>query len=272
MSDGRIWFITGASRGIGRAIAEAALAAGDQVVAAARDVGGLEELAGERLLPLTLDVSDRAAVFAAVAQAVGHFGRIDIVVNNAGAMLYGMVEEASEEQLRAHYDVNLFGAVWVLQATIPHLRAQGGGRILNVTTMGVGGGRVPAVGFYAAGKSALDALTLPLAAELEGFGVKVTSLQMGGYETGLFTRGLTWTDPNPAYDELRAAALAAGEDQPAQPAPETIVPAILALVDEQEPPQRLVVGGASFDMVAQLERQRADERRAWEQLSRLAPG
>ncbi|WP_258880238.1 SDR family NAD(P)-dependent oxidoreductase [Nocardia farcinica] len=108
----RIWFITGASRGLGRAFTEAALRAGDRVVGAARDVAPLADLAAEypdRLVPLALDVTDRAAVFAAVERTVARVGRLDIVVNNAGAMLLGMVEEATEEQIRAHFDVNLFG-------------------------------------------------------------------------------------------------------------------------------------------------------------------
>ncbi|MFD0852139.1 SDR family NAD(P)-dependent oxidoreductase, partial [Actinomadura adrarensis] len=172
----------------------------------ARNLEPLDDLAAaypERLVRLPLDVTDRAAVQETVKQAVEAFGRLDIVVNNAGAMLYGMVEEATEEQIRAHFDVNFFGAVWVLQAVVPYLRAQGSGRILQITTMGTGGGPVPAVGFYGAAKSALDALSQPLAAELEPFGIKVTVVQMGGYSTGLFTQGMTATSPLPHYEPLR---------------------------------------------------------------------
>src|ERR1044072_276878 len=131
-SIGKGWFVTGASRGRGRAFAEAALSAGARDVAAARDVEPLAELAEgypEDLLRIPLDVCARAAVFEAVDKAAAAFGRLDVVVNNAGGLLYGMVEESTEEQIRAHLDVNFFGAVWVAQAVIPHLRARGGGGV-----------------------------------------------------------------------------------------------------------------------------------------------
>ncbi|MFG1688635.1 SDR family NAD(P)-dependent oxidoreductase [Nonomuraea sp. NPDC049269] len=197
MTSTRVWFITGASRGLGRAFAEAALAAGGRVVAAARDVDPLAELAEEhpgRLVRLSMDVSDRAAVREGVDRAAAAFGRLDVVVNNAGGLLFGMVEEATEEQIRAHLDVNLFGAIWVAQAVVPYLRAQGSGRILQVTSMGSGGG-FASVGLYAAGKSALDSVSQALAMEVEPFGIKVTIVQMGGYNTGLFTTGTTTTEP-----------------------------------------------------------------------------
>ncbi|MEV4347274.1 SDR family NAD(P)-dependent oxidoreductase [Actinoplanes sp. NPDC049596] len=269
----RVWFITGASKGLGRAYTEAALAAGDRVVAAARDVGPLDDLAGahpERLVRLTLDVTDRAAVFSAVGKAVNAFGRLDVVLNNAGAMLLGMVEEATEEQIRAQFDVNFFGAVWVAQAVIPHLRAQGSGHLLQVTTMGTGGG-VASTGFYTAGKSALDALSQALAMEVAPFGVKVTIVQPGGYGTELFTSGTTTTEPRPEYEALRAQlAEMWGED--AGPDPSTAAPVVMELVDLPEPPLRLIVGSASYDMVRQMDQARAAEYQAWESLSRRAPG
>ncbi|GLY73347.1 SDR family NAD(P)-dependent oxidoreductase [Actinoallomurus iriomotensis] len=269
----RVWFITGASRGLGRAFAEAALEAGDRVVGAARNVEPLADLAGkypDRLVRLPLDVSDRAAVFATVDRAAAAFGRLDIVVNNAGGMLLGMVEEATEEQIRAHFDVNLFGAVWVTQAVLPHLRAQGGGRILQVTTMGTGGG-FPMVGLYAAGKSALDSVSEAVAMEAEQFGVKLTIVQMGDYDTGLFTTGTTATTPDPHYQELRDKMIEMwGED--AGPSPSTAAPVIMELVDLPAPPRRLIVGGASFDMVQQSLQARTAQYREWEHLSRMAPG
>jgi NAD(P)-dependent dehydrogenase (short-subunit alcohol dehydrogenase family) len=269
----RVWFITGASRGLGRAFAEAALRAGDQVVGAARNVEPLAELARrypDDLVPLPLDVTDRAAVFAAAEQAFAAFGRLDIVVNNAGAMLLGMVEEATEAQIRAHFDVNLFGAVWVTQAVLPHLRAQGGGRILQVTTMGTGGG-FPMVGLYAAGKSALDSVSEAVALEAEQFGVQLTIVQMGGYDTGLFTTGTTMTTPDPHYQQLREKLTEMWGDD-AGPAPDTAAPVIMELVDLPDPPRRLIVGTGSFDMVQQDLQDRVAKYRAWEHLSRKAPG
>jgi len=271
--DTRTWFITGASRGLGRAFTEAALAAGERVVAAARDVGPLDDLAGtypDRLARLTLDVSDRGAVFAAADRAMAAFGRLDVVVNNAGGLLYGMVEEATEQQIREHLDVNFFGAVWVAQAVVPHLRAQGHGRLLQITSMGAGAG-MASVGFYGAGKAALDALSEALAMEVEPFGIKVTAVQMGGYDTGLFTTGTTTTAPDPVYDTLRAhMAEAWGDD--AGPEPRTAAPAVMELAGLPEPPRRVVLGGRSFDMVQEMHRARAQQHEAWEHLSRMAPG
>ncbi|MFD8544698.1 SDR family NAD(P)-dependent oxidoreductase [Streptomyces sp. NPDC059649] len=273
MATARVWLITGASRGLGRAFAEAALAGGDRVVAAARDVGPLEELTDEypgHLVPLSLDVADRQGVFEGVERAAAAFGRLDIVVNNAGGMLYGMVEEATEEQIRAHMDVNFFGAVWVVQAVLPHLRAQGGGRLLQVTSMGSGSG-MATVGFYGAGKAALDSFSEALAMEVEGFGVKVTNVQMGGYNTGLFTAGTTTTEPLTQYQPLRTEMEAMWGDA-ISPEPETAAPVIMELAALPDPPRRLIVGSQSFDHVLEMGRARADLYRSWEHLSRIAPG
>ncbi|OLT13667.1 short-chain dehydrogenase [Actinomadura sp. CNU-125] len=273
MTTAQAWFITGATRGLGRAFTEAALAAGHRVAAAARDPEPLADLAAEHpddLVLLPLDVSDRAAVFRAVDDAKAALGGLDVVVNNAGGMLYGMVEEATEEQIRAHLDVNFFGAVWVSQAAVPHLRAQGSGRILQVTSMGTGGG-MASVGFYGAGKSALDSVAEALAMEVERFGVKVTVVQMGGYDTGLFTRGTTATDPDPAYASLRAELEEMWGDE-AGPDPSSAAPVIMRLAELPDPPRRLIVGSRSYDQVQQMDRARAELYREWEELSRLAPG
>ncbi|MEU6521487.1 SDR family NAD(P)-dependent oxidoreductase [Streptomyces sp. NPDC046924] len=273
MANVRVWFIAGASRGLGRAFAEAALASGDRVVAAARNVEPLEELTAKYpdcLVPLPLDVTDRRAVFDAVERAAAAFGRLDIVVNNAGAMLYGMVEEATEEQIRAHLDVNFFGAVWVAQAVLPHLRAQGGGRLLQVTSMGSGGG-MATVGFYGAGKAALDSVSEALAMEVEGFGIKVTIVQMGGYDTGLFTTGTTTTEPLAQYQSLRTEMEAMWGDAVA-PEPGTAAPVIMELAALPDPPRRLIIGSRSFDHVLEMDRAQADLYRSWEHLSRIAPG
>jgi NAD(P)-dependent dehydrogenase (short-subunit alcohol dehydrogenase family) len=269
----RVWFITGASRGLGRAFTEAALTGGDRVVAAARNVGPLEDLTAkypDHLVPLPLDVADRQGVFDGVERAAAAFGRLDVVVNNAGAMLYGMVEEATEEQIRAHMDVNFFGAVWVAQAVLPYLRAQGGGRLLQVTSMGSGGG-MATVGFYGAGKAALDSVSEALAMEVDGFGVKVTIVQMGGYNTGLFTAGTTNTKPQAHYQPLRTEMEAMWGDA-AAPEPDAAAPVIMELAALPNPPRRLIVGSQSFDHVLQMDQAQAELYRSWEHLSRLAPG
>ncbi|MFD5188095.1 SDR family NAD(P)-dependent oxidoreductase [Streptomyces sp. NPDC058357] len=273
MPDTRTWFITGASRGLGRAFTEAALSAGERVVAVARDVGPLAELEEkypDALRRLSLDVSDRRAVFETVDRAAEAFGGLDVVVNNAGGLLYGMVEEATEQQIRDHLDVNFFGAVWVAQAVIPHLRARGSGRLLQITSMGSGGG-MASVGFYGAGKAALGSVSEALAMEVEQFGIKVTIVQMGGYATGLFTSGTTATTPDPAYEELRTRLTEMWGDD-AGPDPSEAAPVLLELAALPDPPRRLILGDRSFDIVLELDRAREEQYRAWESLSRMAPG
>ncbi|MFF3867162.1 SDR family NAD(P)-dependent oxidoreductase [Micromonospora sp. NPDC001898] len=266
----RNWFITGASRGLGRAFTEAALAAGDRVVGVARDVGPLDDLiaaAHGRLVAYPLDVADRAAVLAGVRRATDELGRLDVVVNNAGGALLGMVEEITEAQARAHLDVNFFGALWVSQAVLPVLREQGSGHLLQVSSMGSSGG-FASTGLYSAGKAALDAVSEALAMEAESFGIRVTILNPGGYETGLFTKGLTQAAPHPAYEPLRARLnemWSAAEDfDPALAA--DVVMRVVALSD---PPKRIVLGGVAFDVVRDLDAARAAEYARWEDLSRL---
>lgn len=273
MTTGRTWLVTGASRGLGRAITQAALDAGDQVVAMARDISPLAELERahpDRLATLVLDVRDRTAVLTTVRRAADVYGRLDVVVNNAGTLLLGMVEEATEDQVKDQFDVNFFGAVWVTQAVVPILRDQGSGHILQVTSMGSGGG-FASTGFYAATKAALDSFTQALAMEVAPFGVKVTIVQPGGYSTDLFTRGTTATTPLPQYEPLREElARFWGDD--AGPDPATAAPVILEVASLPEPPPRIIVGSASYDLVQEMDRARTDQYRAWEDLSRRAPG
>ncbi|MEV0336710.1 SDR family NAD(P)-dependent oxidoreductase [Nocardia sp. NPDC050717] len=267
----RTWFITGASRGLGRAFTEAALASGDRVVGVARDVAPLADLvaaADGRLVTFPLDVADRAAVFAGVRKAFDTFGRLDVVVNNAGGVVLGMLEELTERQARDHLDVNFFGALWVSQAVVPLLREQGSGHILQVSSMGSAGG-FAATGVYGAGKAALDAMTEALAMEVKRFGIAVTILQPGGYETGLFTSGLTMTEHNPAYAELRTwLEQMWSESKDADPALAAEV--VLRIVDMPEPPKRVILGDAAFGMVADLTAARTAELTKWEHLSRQA--
>ncbi|KUP96798.1 SDR family NAD(P)-dependent oxidoreductase [Thermobifida cellulosilytica] len=248
-----VWFVTGASRGLGRAVTEAALERGDRVVGAARDVtplDGLAERYEDRLLALPLDVSDRAAVFSAVRRAVDAFGCPDVVLNNAGRFLLGMVEETTEQQAREHLDVNFFGALWVVQAVLPHLRARGSGRIIQVTTTAPFGG-FASVGLYGAGKAALDSVGEALAMEVEPFGIRVTMVQPRGYATELFTRGATLTKEKAEYAPLRARLTemwSGVEDADSAKA----APVLLALADMADPPRRLVLGGAANAQVRQI--------------------
>ena len=203
----KTWFITGTSKGFGRIWAEAALERGDRVAATARDASTLDDLAakhGDRVLPIQLDVTDRAAVFAAVEQAVEHFNGIDIVVNNAGFGLFGTIEEVTEQQARDQIETNVFGALWVTQAVIPYLRVQGSGHILQVSSIG-GISAFPNLGIYNASKWALEAFSQSLAAEVKPFGIAVTIVEPTAYSTDWAGPSSVHAEPLPQYDWIREA-------------------------------------------------------------------
>ncbi|MBN9634842.1 MAG: SDR family NAD(P)-dependent oxidoreductase, partial [Actinobacteria bacterium] len=179
----KVWFITGTSRGFGREWTAAALERGDKVAATARDVSTLDDLVakyGDALLPIALDVTDRDADFAAVQAAHDHFGRLDVVVNNAGYGQFGFIEELSEAEARDQIETNVFGALWVTQAALPYLRAQGGGHLIQVSSIG-GISAFAGLGAYHASKWALEGFSQSLAAEVERFGIRVTLIEPGGF-------------------------------------------------------------------------------------------
>src|SRR5246127_3821164 len=181
----KVWFITGTSKGFGRIWAEAALARGDRVAATARDVktlGPLVQRYGDRVAAISLDVTEKPAVHAAVSEAHERFGRLDVVINNAGYGLFGAIEEVSEAEARAQIETNLFGALWVTQAALPVMRAQGSGHIIQVSSIG-GVNAFPTIGLYHASKWGLEGFSQALAAEVAGFGIKVTIVEPGGYAT-----------------------------------------------------------------------------------------
>ncbi|MDH6545240.1 SDR family NAD(P)-dependent oxidoreductase [Streptomyces sp. SPB4] len=267
----RVWFITGASRGLGRAFAEAALAAGDRVAVAARTTGPLEELAAAhpgRVLPLPLDVTDRDAVAAAVASAVDRFGRLDVVINNAGTLTMGMVEEFTEAEARAQMEVNFFGALWVTQAVLPVLRGQGAGHLVQVSSIGALSG-FPSTGLYSASKCALEGMSEAVAMEAAGFGVKVSILQPGGYWTDLYT-AMGATTPLEPYAPLRAQLEEQFAEGSVDSDPALAARALLALVDSAEPPLRLLLGSMVYDLAFDIARRRMDTWAGWESVSRAA--
>jgi len=274
-SAGRVWFITGASRGLGRAFTRAALAAGDRVAAASRTLTTPEPLEpeatehGDRLLALPLDVTDRAAVHDAVEQAVRHFGRLDVVVNNAGFLAYGAVEEFGEAEARAQLETNFFGPLWVCQAVLPHLRAQRSGHIVQISSIG-GLGGFPFTGLYSASKFALEGMSEALAAEAAGFGVKLTIVEPGGYWTDLYTTGLAATEPLDAYAPLRAEMERTMAEGSVDSMPHLAAEALMKLVDSEDPPLRLLLGSVVYDLALDLSRRRMDTWAAWEETSRAA--
>ena len=204
----KTWFITGTSRGFGREWAMAALDRGDQVAATARDIASLDDLVakyGEAVLPIPLDVTDRNADFAAVKLAHDYFGRLDVIVNNAGYGQFGMVEEISEAEIRAQLETNLLGALWVTQAALPYLREQGSGHIVQVSSIG-GISAFMNTGAYHASKWALEGLSQSLAAEVAGFGINVTLIEPTGYFTDWAGSSAKHATPLPAYEPVREQA------------------------------------------------------------------
>ncbi|WP_370552462.1 MULTISPECIES: SDR family oxidoreductase [unclassified Conexibacter] len=248
----KVWFITGTSKGFGRVWAEAALERGDAVVATARDVSSLDALVeryGDDVLTLPLDVTDKAAVDAAVATAHARFGRLDVVVNNAGYGLFGAVEEVTEQQARAQLETNFFGALWVTQAVVPILRRQRSGHILQVSSIG-GVHAFPVLGLYHASKWALEGLSQSLQGELEEFGVHVTLVEPGGFTTDWSGPSATRAEQLSEYDGVRERRFSRLRGVASRPGdPQATGAVILELVDMQEPPLRLFLGDAPLELI-----------------------
>jgi NAD(P)-dependent dehydrogenase (short-subunit alcohol dehydrogenase family) len=268
------WLITGTSRGFGREWASAALERGDQVAATARDTSTLDDLVqahGDRVLPIALDVTDRDADFAAVAQAHEHFGRLDVVVNNAGYGQFGMVEELSEEEARAQIETNLFGALWITQAALPFLRAQGSGHIIQVSSIG-GISAFPMVGIYHASKWALEGLSQALAQEVADFGIKVTLIEPGGFSTDWSGSSAGRATPLPAYDEMREKTAAWRASRGAAGDPTATADAILKIVDAENPPLRVFLGEAPLGIATADYESRLATWNEWQPVSAAAQG
>ncbi|MFW3171675.1 SDR family oxidoreductase [Geodermatophilus sp. CPCC 206100] len=271
----KTWFITGASRGFGREWTIAALERGDTVAATARDPRTLDDLVarfGDKVLPLQLDVTDRDAVVAAVQRAHDRFGALDVVVNNAGYGQFGMVEEVSEAEARAQFDTNVFGALFVTQAALPFLRAQGSGHVLQVSSIG-GISAFPNIGIYNASKWALEAFSQSLAAEVADFGIKVTIIEPGAYSTDWGGASAQHATPNPAYDAFREKAAEQRKARAGNPGdPLATREAVLAVVDAEEPPLRVFFGHGPLAIATRDYESRLATWREWEPLSITAQG
>jgi NAD(P)-dependent dehydrogenase (short-subunit alcohol dehydrogenase family) len=268
----KTWFITGASRGFGRIWAEAALERGDNVTATARkfaDVSGLTERFGDAVLPLALDVTNPEQVQKVVQQAYTHFGKLDVLVNNAGVSLFAATEEASDEQIRDLFDTNYMGMVRVLRVALPLLRKQGSGHILGVSS-GLGIAALPLIGFYGATKWAVEAMHEALAQEVSQFGLKVTLVEPGAYATD-FGKSATVADALAPYAEFRRqflkrlAHVESGD-------PEATAEAILKLVDADNPPLRLGLGTTILPRARAAYAERLATWEAWEDVSNAAMG
>jgi len=270
----KVWFITGASRGFGRVWTEAALQRGDKVAATARKLAGLADLKekyGENVLTLELDVTRPDQVRKVVEQAHAHFGRLDIVLNNAGYSLVGTIEEASADDVRALYDTNIFGTLSVIRAALPLLRQQGGGHILG-TSSNLGHVTLPVIGYYCSSKWAFEAIHESLAAEVKPFGINVTILEPGAYATEFgsqeslkFAAGLdVYADFKAQFAE-RLKTTERGD-------PEATPEALFQIVDAENPPLRFFLGSHCLPSVRNAYAERLATWEAWEEVSASAQG
>jgi NAD(P)-dependent dehydrogenase (short-subunit alcohol dehydrogenase family) len=270
----KVWFITGASKGFGWEIAKAALAGGDKVVATVRKNAAQLAArlgAGDQVLVVTLDVTNEKAVQAGVQAAIDRFGRIDVVVNNAGYGLLGATEEASDAEVRKQYDTNVFGLLNVTRAVLPQLRKQASGHIINISSIFGYWNNVPGLGLYGSTKYAVEGISEGLAAELRPLGIRVTAVA-----PGLFRTEFTSTDsyqPSAlvldAYQETAGAVRARiGQlhgNQPGDPA--KLAAVILQLAASENPPLHLPIGGDAVKSLREKTAQITREVDEWESVS-----
>jgi NAD(P)-dependent dehydrogenase (short-subunit alcohol dehydrogenase family) len=268
------WFITGSSRGFGRNLAIAALEAGDDVVATARRPEQLDDLVqkyGDRVLPVALDVTDRPAAVAGLRAAVDRFGRVDVVVNNAGYANLAAVESTPEDDFRRQFDTNFWGVYNVSTAALPVLRAQGGGTIVQFSSIGGRVGGTPGLGSYQAAKFAVDGFTRVLAAETAPFGIHCLVVEPGGFATDWAGPSMRIPEVAPEYDptvgemvrRLGGTVAAAGD-------PKRAGEILVRVVKRQNPPSHLILGAGAVRMAQDHSRGQLAEAAAWEPVSRSA--
>ncbi|MCE6993809.1 oxidoreductase [Saccharothrix sp. S26] len=267
----KVFLVTGSSRGLGRQLAEKALAAGHLLVATARrpeQLADLVERHGDRVRAVALDVTDPRAARSAVDTAVAAFGRLDVVVNNAGYANSGSVEDTPDDDFRAQVDANLFGVVNVTKAALPVLREQGSGHVVQVSSVG---GRVttPGLSAYQAAKFAVGGFSEVLAKEVAPLGIKVTVLEPGGMRTDWAGASMAVHPVSPAYEPtvgavnaLRTTLMARAASDPAK-----VADVVLRVVDLDEPPVRLLLGSDAVRFAEQVERARAESDARWRALS-----
>jgi NAD(P)-dependent dehydrogenase (short-subunit alcohol dehydrogenase family) len=267
----RVWFVTGASRGLGRALSEAVLDRGERLIATARRPEFVDEFSARHpeATALRLDVTDRARAHEAVAEGIERFGRLDVVVNNAGYGHFGAVEELTDRELRNQFEVNLFGALNVTRACLPHLRAQRSGHIVQMSSLNGIEGMVGG-GYYCATKFAIEGLSESLAAEVAPLGIKVTIVEPGPHRTEFASReSARIAEPIDDYAETVGAARAAFAEmdgtQPGDPGRAAL--AVIAAVDAEEPPLRLPLGEMALTNIREKLEGQLEELEAWRGLS-----
>ncbi len=269
--ESKVWLITGTSKGFGKVWAEAALKRGDKVAATARNIEALAELKtfyGNRILPITLDVNNREDCFAAVEQVVKHFGKLDILINNAGYGHFGYVEEISEPEARQQIETNVFGSLWMIQAVLPIMRKQMAGHILQVSSIG-GVMAFPSLSIYHASKWAIEGICESLSQEVSQFGIKTTLIEPAAYATDWATASASRSKPINAYNGLREAMLANSGNMPIGN-PTATASAILKLVDSENPPLRLFLGKLPLMMIEPTYQKRLATWIEWKEVSENA--
>jgi NAD(P)-dependent dehydrogenase (short-subunit alcohol dehydrogenase family) len=269
------WLITGSSRGFGRALVQAVLDAGDLVVATARRPEQLAEFTrqyGDRVLPLALDVTGEAAVRDAVSAAVERFGRLDVVVNNAGYANVAPIETGGEEDFRTQFETNFWGVYNVSKAVIPQLRAQGGGTIVQFSSVGGRVGGSPGIASYQAAKFAVDGFSRVLAVETAPFGVRVMVVEPSGFATDWAGSSMTIHEIPADYDPTIGAMHRRMRASPAGPAGDPVRAAeiIVQAVKRGSPPSHLLLGVTAVEMALDYSRRQLAEATEWESVSRSA--
>lgn len=274
MENRKVWFVTGASKGLGLALVQKLLAEGFAVAATSRSIDELKTAVGntgEQFLPLSVSLTDEQSVEKAIADTLATFGRIDVVVNNAGYGLAGSLEELSDVESRGNFDVNVFGTLNVIRAVMPHLRAQRSGHILNISSIaGVTGG-FPGFGIYCATKFAVSGLSESLAAEVADFGVKVTVVEPGYFRTDFLTAGSFVTPKNSIadYQKVRdSEALHQQQINGQQPGdPAKAADAMIRITGEANPPLHLVLGEDAFGLAQTKLAAFSEELENWKSVS-----
>ena len=269
----KVILITGASRGFGNIWAKALLERGEKVAATARNLSDLNELVkdyGDAILPLELDVNNSAACFTTVQKVKDHFGRIDVLINNAGFGLFGAIEETTEQQARAQMETNFFGVLWMTQAVLPIMREQKSGHIIQVSSF-LGLVSLPVLGLYNASKFAVNGLSETLASEVKAFGIKVSLIEPNGFSTDWSGASAFQTTANEVYDTVKKDFFdAATPDSWGKP--EATVPAVLQLIDSENPPLHFLLGKIAYSGVKQTYANRMAEFEQWNDVAVAAHG
>lgn len=256
MDNKKVWFITGASKGLGLFLVKQLLRDGSAVAATSRQIDDLRQAVGSAhdFLPLAVDLKTETSVRQAIEQTIAHFGRIDVVVNNAGYGQVGSLEELSDEEARANFDVNVFGALNVIRNVMPQLRKQQSGYIINFSSVAGLVGSFPGFGIYCATKFAVEGFTEALAAEVRAFGIRVTSVAPGYFRTEFLSSGSLGTPSQPidAYQSVRESQQVhqsqINGNQPGDP--QKAIAVLIQLADEPSPPLHLLLGQDAYDLAS----------------------